>query len=319
MKFITSIYCLFIVVISFGQGNISFNLNAQKNKIELGEPLTIRLTINFPAELSNQKIVLPLITDSSVIGKGIEIWEITPVTDTLIEQNDGSFHKHIEQEFTVATFDTGMVDINPLIAIFNTDTIVSNAITLTILNEPLEKEAELKAIKPIEEDPYTNWEKFMLWLREYWIILLTATLLPIGVIIAYIILKNRPEKVEIKEVIPLNVRVLSQLDSIEAEKLWQKGEYKQYHSEITGVLWEYLSERYQIATFEKTSDEILKQLKYKAVSNDHFVQLQKLMELADLVKFAKTIPTPLENESVLSITREFIHTTYESELKAIEN
>ena len=64
---------------------------------------------------------------------------------------------------------------------------------------------------------------------------------------------------------------------------------------------------------------ILKQLKYKAVSNDHFVQLQKLMELADLVKFAKTIPTPLENESVLSITREFIHTTYESELKAIEN
>lgn len=318
MKFIISIYSLFFATIFFAQENISFNLNAQKNKIELGEPATIRLTIDFPANLSNQKIVLPLVTDSSKLGKGIEIWDIFPVIDTLKEQNDGSYFKHVEQEFTVATFDTGMVDINPLIAIFNSDTVVSNAITLTVLNEPLEKDAELKAIKPIEEDPFTNWEKFILWLKEYWIILLTAIILPIAVIIAYVILKNRPEKVEVKEVIPLNVRVLSQLDAIEKDKIWQKGEYKKYHSDITAVLWEYLSERYQIATYEKTSGEILKQLEYKAVSNDHFIQLRKLMELADLVKFAKTIPTPLENESVLSITREFIHTTYQSESKSIE-
>lgn len=319
MKFIISIYCLVLSTIFFAQEDISFNLNVEKNKIELGEPITVRLTIDFPTEYSNQKIVLPLITDSSKLGEGIEIWDLSQVQDTLKENNKGDYFKHIEQEFTVATFDTGMVDINPLVAIFNSDTILSNAITLTVINEPLKKDAELKSLKPIEEDPYTNWEKFMLWLKEYWVIVLIATLFPIGVIIAYIILKNRPEKVELKEVIPLNIRVHSKLDEIEKEKIWQKGEYKQYHSSITNVLWEYLSERYQIATYEKTSEEILKQLEYKAVSNDHFIQLQKLMELADLVKFAKTIPTPLENESVLSITREFIHSTYESESKTEEN
>lgn len=318
MKFIISIYSLFFVTICLAQENISFNLVAQKNKIELGEPITVRLSIDFPAEFSNQKIVLPLITDSSKLGEGIEIWAIFPVIDTLKEQNNGSFYKHIEQEFTVATFDTGMVDINPLVAIFNSDTVVSNAITLTVLNEPLEKNATLKDIKPIEEDPYTNWEKFMLWLKEYWIILTIVILLPIAALVVYIIIKNRPEKVEVKEIIPLNVRVLSELDKIEKEKTWQKGEYKKYYSDITAVLWEYLSERYQIATYEKTSGEIIEQLKHKAVSRDQFIQLQKLMELADLVKFAKTIPTPLENESILSITRDFIQTTYESENKPVE-
>lgn len=318
MKVIISILCLFLVSITVAQNDLNISLNAAKNKLEIGEPLVIKLTIDFPANNNSQQIILPIVTDSAKLGKGIEIWETTPPFDTIIENNKGEYIKHIEQSFTVASFDTGAIDINPLRAIFGQDTILSNVISLTISATPLAKDAKLKNNKPIIEDPYTTWEEVMIWFKEYWIILTFLLLIPIIIVIVYFILKNRPEKIEIKEIIPLNVRTLGELDRIEKEQIWKDGAYKEYHSDITGVIWTYLSERYQIATFEKTSDEILKQLKYKAVSNDQFVQLQKLMQLADLVKFAKTKPSPLDNESALAIAKEFIHTTYESQHKTIE-
>jgi hypothetical protein len=315
MKLIISIFCLFLVSISFAQRDISISLTAAKNNIEIGEPLTIKLTIDFPANSSNQKIVLPIVTDSAKLGKGIEIWETNTPVDTLIENNRGEFIKHIEQSFTIASFDTGAIDINPLKAIFGTDTLYTNVISLTISAAPLEENAKLKNNKPIKEDPFTIEEELMIWLKANWLIILIVLLVPIILLVIFFILKNRPEKLILKEAIPLNVRSLDRLAEIEEAQIWKKGEFKQYHSDITSVIWMYLSERYQIATFEKTSDEILKQLKFKAVSNDQFIQLQKLMEMADLVKFAKTIPTQTDNESALVIAKEFIHTTYESQQK----
>lgn len=318
MKLIVSIFCLFLVSVALAQSEVSINLTPEKNKLEIGEPVSIKLTIDFPAKYNNQQIILPIITDSAKLGKGIEIWETSQPKDTLIETNAGDYLKHIEQVFTIASFDTGMIDLHPLKAIFGSDTIYSNALTFTISAIALEENAQLKELKPIIEDPFTNWEKILIWLTEYWWIILIIILFPIIILMIYIILKRRPEKIDVKEIIPLNIRTLNKLDTIEEAKIWQNGAYKQYHSDITGVIWEYLSERYKIATFEKTSGEILEQLKYKAVSKDQFIQLQKLMELADLVKFAKTIPTPSDNESALSIAREFIQTTYESNTKTTE-
>lgn len=318
MKLIVSIFCLFLISISFAQEDISISLTAAKNNIEIGEPLTIKLTIDFPANVGNKQIVLPLVTDSAKLGKGIEIWETSTPIDTLYENNNGNFIKHIEQSFTIASFDTGAIDINPLKAIFGADTLYTNVVSLTISATPLGKNPKLKKNKPIIEDPFTLEEELMIWLKANWLIILIVLMVPVVLFIVFIILKNRPEKVIKKEVIPLNVRTLDRLAEIEEAQIWKNGDYKQYYSDITSVIWMYLSERYQIATYEKTSDEILKQLKFKAVSNDQFIQLQKLMQLADLVKFAKTIPSQTDNESVLTIAKEFIHNTYESQHKTTD-
>lgn len=318
MRVILSIYCLFVVSLSFSQGEVIMNLVPEKNKLEIGEPVSVKLTIDFPAEKSNQQIILPMVTDSAKLGEGIEIWETSPPIDTFFEASNGSYIKHIEQDFTIASFDTGLVDLYPLKAVFDGDTIYSNAVTISISAMPLEADTSTKALKPIEEDPFTTWEKIMIWLKTFWWIILIIILIPIIILIVIYFIKKKPKKIEVKEVIPLNVRTLDELDKIEAAKLWQENKYKRYYSRITGVIWEYLAERYEIATFEKTSDEILEQLKFKAVTKDQFIQLQKLMELADLVKFAKTIPSPTDNESALKIAREFIHATYASQSENID-
>lgn len=318
MKFILSLFFTFILLNIFSQKDIVFNLIPEKNKIEIGEPISIKMSIKFSAEFSNNKIILPTITDSSKVGENIEIWEVNNIYDTLIETNEGNFLKQIEQEFTIATFDTGMVEIKPLKAIFNTDTIVSNAITFIINKNNISSDEKIKDIKPIEEDPYTNLEKIILWLEKHWIIIVIILITPIILFIIYKLIKQKPKKEEIKEIIPLNIRVLSKLDKIEKDKLWQNGKHKKHHSKTINVLKEYLSERYSIATFEKTSDEILEQLKYKPLDKEQLILLEKAMKLADLIKFAKTIPTPIENENVVSVTRKIINSTYKTETNKTE-
>ncbi len=313
MKYIINITLLLFASFVFAQDkNVSVSLNVAKNKIEIGEPLDVTLSIDYPASYNVKKIVLPLVTDSAKLGNDIEIWETQPPFDTLLENNKGDFIKHYEQHFTIATFKKGIVDLNSLYAIFDNDTVVSNALILTTDVVKLEDNAKLKNIKPIIEDPFSTWEKIRLFILEYWIIILLLIIIPVAIFAIRYFIKNKPEKVVEKEIIPLNIRVLEKLEAIEKEKLWQNDKVKEYYSEVTDVVRQYLTERYNIATFEKTSSEILNQLKLKPISRDQFVQLEKLMRLADLVKFAKTSPTPFENESTINIAKEFINETYES-------
>ena len=313
MKYIFLNILLFLLYsTAFAQSEVSVSLNADKSKLEIGEPLDVTLSIDFPASYNTKKIVLPLITDSAKLGDDIEIWSVTPPLDTILENNNGDFIKHYQQNFTIATFKEGLVDVNPVFAIFDNDTIFSNALTLTVSTVDLGENATLKNIKPIIKDPFTTWEKIKLWITEHLLLIVLIILIPILLYMVYWWSKRKPEKVIVKETIPLNQRVLSKLNEIEEAKLWQNGNYKKYYSEITDVLRAYLSERYHISTFEKTSKEILNQLKLKPISRDQFVQLEKLMLLSDLVKFAKTKPTPFENESAIKIAKEFINETYES-------
>lgn len=313
MKYILNLFILLFTTFLIAQDeNVSVSLNVTKNKVELGEPLDVTLSIDYPVSYNVKKIVLPLVTDSAKLGDDIEIWETQTPFDTLLENNKGEFIKHYEQHFTIATFKKGIVDLNPLYAIFDNDTVISNALIITTNTAELEENAKLKNIKPLIEDPFTIWERIWLGILKYWIIILLIILIPIIGLVIYFIQKNKPEKVIKKEIIPLNIRALDKLDKIEQAKLWQNNKTKIYYSEVTNVIRLYLSERYQISTFEKTSSEILNQLKMKPISRDQFIQLEKLMRLADLVKFAKTTPTPLENESIISIAKNFINETFES-------
>ena len=82
-----------------------------------------------------------------------------------------------------------------------------------------------------------------------------------------------------------------------------------YYSKLTDIIWQYIEYRYGVPTFEKTSNEILSKLKLKAISEDHHILISKLFRLADMVKFAKTLPSPQENEEAIIIVRKTIQET----------
>jgi hypothetical protein len=103
---------------------------------------------------------------------------------------------------------------------------------------------------------------------------------------------------------------LQKLDKIRDEKLWQRGRDKEYHTEVTDVLREYIQGNTGIDAPDMTSYELLGALdNLRHENKTAFQTLNKILQLADLVKFAKWRPLPDENEQSLKDAYFFVNET----------
>jgi hypothetical protein len=85
------------------------------------------------------------------------------------------------------------------------------------------------------------------------------------------------------------------LKELKAKQLWQKGDIKEYYSELTYILRAYIETAFHIPALESTTDELkdaLQDSKHSVFQEqgDVIEKIQDLLQTADLVKFAKVIP-----------------------------
>jgi cell division protein YceG involved in septum cleavage len=106
-----------------------------------------------------------------------------------------------------------------------------------------------------------------------------------------------PETPEV--VLPAHVVALQKLEQIKTEKIWQQGQIKQFYTDITDVIREYLSGAYGINAMEMTTDEIVALVKKNKDLDEIRLVLKDMLELSDLVKFAKFVPLENENEKAV--------------------
>lgn len=83
---------------------------------------------------------------------------------------------------------------------------------------------------------------------------------------------------------------LQKLEFLKEEELWQRGKVKEYQTELTFIIREYLEKQFHIPALENTTDEIIASLKKIGFPQDWRERLRKLFQNADLVKFAKAEP-----------------------------
>jgi hypothetical protein len=84
------------------------------------------------------------------------------------------------------------------------------------------------------------------------------------------------------------------------------------------VVRNYLEEQFGLDCLDKTSSEIIQQVKrIKALATSR-QPLRTIFEVADMVKFAKSKPTLDEHEQSLVLAEEFILESYKR-IKPIEN
>ncbi len=96
------------------------------------------------------------------------------------------------------------------------------------------------------------------------------------------------------------------LQKLEDSKLWQQGNYKAYFTGLSDISRMFIENRWSVAAMEMTTDEILRMKLISAQDIEVFNQLKNLLELADLVKFAKAIPVMHENEQAMKQARAFV-------------
>jgi hypothetical protein len=279
----------------------------EPNKLLIGEHATLSFTIEYPARA---RLEIPVFNE--MINEKIEILHYGS-NDTIREPGRNDVVT-INRKLRVTSWEEGFHAIAPFsfLLIDGNDTIYmeSEPLLLEVETFSIEEHTDLKDIKDIQSAPITLAE------LKYYILGLIILALFIWWLVRYF--KNRkvapePESIWEKPEIPAHIAAISSLEQLKAMKLWQQGKVKEYHVRLTDIVRHYIEKRFNVGAMEMTTSEIMHAL--EPVSNIDSVRpdLLSILQLADLVKFAKGEPLPNENDHSMSLAFDFVHQTKEQE------
>ncbi len=309
------IFLILLVVLSFAH----VELQAQKITVTARLDSTV-IWIGNQAHLSfevsqqpNQKVTMPIFSDT-IVG-GLEL--VDKVKNDTVKSPDG--HLLVTQKYTVTSFQDSLLYIPPYPFVSGTDTVWSKSLSLKVVQPYVIDTASNKItdIKPVM-DPKFDW---MGLFKLILLIFLIIALLIVGYILIRKYIQKKPvfESLTSEPELPAYVVAINHLDHMKTEKPWQLGRFKEYHTELTDVLREYIERTYDIKSMEMTSEEILEQLStLKKEQKIAYLGLTQILKLADLVKFAKWNATPDEHELSLSNAYQFVNLTKVEEAKPLE-
>ena len=222
----------------------------------------------------------------------------------------------IQGRVILTSFDSGSYFLPPLIAMIERtsgkiDTLYMEGPTLEVTTVPIDTATYvIKDIKGQIRYPLT-FKEVLPWAGLA--LLLAAA---IYALVRFIKLRRENRTFFGRPIVkdPPHIVALRSLDKIRRQKLWQNDKQKQFYTEVTDTLRQYVADRYDIVAMERPSAEMLADLKKQDIDTRMFEDIEKMFGTADLVKFAKFQASAEENEEVIPTAVRFVNTTYLSEL-----
>ncbi len=306
MKFFyTSITFILCSLHLYSQFTISTDLS--EDTLFVGQPSNYIVQLSVPRTLDTNLIKWEIPIDS--ISPGLEILSTSKTSriesDFLI----------LECSIRFSAEEIGFFPIEPITVYIADESLTSKALLATVYSTIQNPQIEeMRASKESIDIQYN----FLDWLVDnwYWILLTLAALAAIAVSWIYYNRRNKEKMEVIIEpeiiVIPPYKVASKKLLLLDESKLWQKGQLKEYHSEISYILREYLEGELGISALENTTREIIQSLQKYAYSNELLEKIRVSLSLTDLVKFAKQKPLEAENRKVLAEAKQVIDTIFES-------
>lgn len=281
MKKTLFFFLLLLSTTVFAQ-KVTSSVDTTRNKVGAEFLLTLKTIVG-----KNDKVKFP---ETKNFG-ALEIIESYKI-DT-VKKNESI---ELIKKYRLTQFDSGKYSIPKIRVVINGKPIFTDSIALEVTNVKVDtlkqKMYDIKTVQSAETS--SNW-----WI--YVLIILFLILISLG-IFWYLKIREKPQKEEeIVYTSPIE-KATSLLQSLEKKELWQKGEVKSYYSELTDIVRNYIEEEIQIPAMESTTSELIVSLKKVAsqkklkLSHETLSNLEKVLQQADLVKFAKVKPLDFEIE-----------------------
>ncbi|MBR5169404.1 MAG: cell wall anchor protein [Muribaculaceae bacterium] len=280
-------------------GNVTFKAKLDSVTLLMGKTTALHLEITqdknargfFPGE------------HLDTLNAMVEIAE-RPKADTIDLDNN---RIQINRDLIIQSFDSGMWIIKPIPYVVNGDTAYSNQLTLKVMPVDVSKMEDINDIKPVEEVPFSLLD----WLPDYWWLWLLGLLLIAAGFWAYFKYFKKgvnPLKPSKKRLPPYEEAMLN-LQNLKAAQLWQQGQEKEYFTGLTDILRVYIDRRFGINAVEMTSSQIIDTLKRNEETKAVNEQLEMILEIADIVKFANARPLADDNEVAFQRALNFVEAT----------
>lgn len=276
------------------------------NQVLIGDQIQLKLKIELQKDV---KLNFPNLTDS--IGRLIIL------NKSKIDTNKKEKNLIFSQNLLLTMFDSGSYQIPPIefkYSIGNDSAINSvftNELYIKFLTLPVDTTKPIKDIKPPLNVPFSIWDII-------WYIVIPLMIIGLGLIAFFFINKRKPKVKEIQKFdpkIPAHIQALSDLEKLEEEKLWQNFKVKEYHTILSEILRLYLERRFEFPALEMTTSEIMDNISKMLSGSEILLNLRFILELADLVKFAKNIPYPEENIRAMDLAKDIVKNTIPIEIE----
>jgi len=304
LLFAFTFFVLFLPHLCLSQEiKVSSRLDSSNN-IVIGDQLKLILQVECP----NGTILLwPVIKDTII--KQIEVVNRSK-TDSILSTDKKNLT--LRQTFTVTSFDSGSYRIPPFEFNyrFKNDTslnsVYTNDLFLNVTTIPVDTTKAIKDIKPPLKAPLT--------FREVLPFIITGIILAAVVLfIIYYIRRRRKNAPVIRfkkvRIVPAHETALLALQKLKDDKLWQQNKVKLYYVTLTDIIRKYIKERFEVDALEMTTDEIMMHIRKSDIADELKNKLKYMLQLADLVKFAKAQPIANEHDVCMANAFDFVNGT----------
>jgi hypothetical protein len=269
---------------------VEANLRLNKDTLWLGSPDTLWLELE---QERNLTVLWPLLSDS--LGPHLEILSKTPL-DTLATKDSNTLR--YRQGVQVVSYDSGawVLPTIPFQYLDKQDTIFAEfpEKSIVVLAPAVDLSKDIRGIEGVL-DPGYHWMEWLPWL------LLSLGLITLFVFAVKWWLRRKQKQKEIPVPIPQEELVnpleeaLQSLEIIRKRADWKQGKVKVYYSDLVDLMRRYIERSYGVEVSEMTSAEWLSWWQRSGLAKQDGGKLKQLLQLADMVKFAKQNPTDQEH------------------------
>lgn len=287
------VYSLFLASPAILNAQVLARASADRDKILIGEPIVLTLEAHVPLGQTITWFILDSIPHFEYLDKG------------RVDTTEGIDGKQIQQVLKITSFDSGHWQIPALALKVDNKIYSTDTVGIDVNYSPFNPVEDYHDIKEIVEVSQPWWIKYIPWAVGL------VTLIAIGVIVWLLTSKKK----EVVEEAPVITSKLSPYDDamLALEELRKKGwilngEVKTYYSKLNDILRVFILRKLNIATLEKTNEELIQQLQKLAINRESYQQLSTALRMADFVKFAKYEPGSADNEKNFMIIHAAITT-----------
>jgi BatD DUF11 like domain len=250
--------------------------SADKSQVQVGEDFTLSVTVRHP--VGGDPLAPPL--------SAFEPFDVIGQTETQVSPVETRFEYRLAPYRLPGELQVPPLDFRHQTASGETGTLKTAAVPVRVVTSLTPDVKDIHDIKSpldleVERDLRLLW-----WLLAALVAALLAYLL-------YKKLRREPEAVQLPPAPPLpppDVEAEAALRRLADRRLIENGEILAFETELSEIVKRYVGRRFDVAYLERTTDEVLFDLRARRVAVDAAADVRELLTAADMAKFARSIP-----------------------------
>ncbi|MCR5780736.1 MAG: hypothetical protein K6G70_09380 [Bacteroidaceae bacterium] len=297
-----SLFFLSILLPFICSAQVVFEARVDSMVLLIGQQRELTLDVTCGA---SQKLQMPDYRPQQPLAEDVEIVELLGTDTTFID--DGK-RMQVLQRYAITAWDSTIVLLPPFEVKVDGKPYQSKQLALKVFTVDVDTVHVDQFFPPkdIQRNPF-SWDD---WKPVFWFV-------GINQLLALVLLwlyshwrQNKPliQIIRRKRKLPAHQVAMNEIERIKSERKWAEEDSKEYYTQLTDTLRNYIRERYGFNAMEMTSSEIIERLMQEQ-DETALAELRQLFQTADLVKFAKYTTMINENDANLVSAIDFINQT----------